>query len=213
MKLHRGLSAEAKHGEADRRRQIGMIRAVENTGGKRWDEAMSGWRSDFVDAPAQLERQRSNMLALVGQKLQQGWVGWDPVRDRWQPVFPLVLVFDNGAQLELAWESSGKLSITWNTIDLLTPPEIIGQPHEWRPSQPRALAAVAGRVLTGWTATEGPYFDGETDLTGELPMDQVKGWEMEGLLMHFTDIDLYVYGGADTTFISAGFEAPTRIAH
>ncbi|BCY08691.1 hypothetical protein [Actinoplanes sp. L3-i22] len=187
---------------------------MEHGGGKaRWDEAISGWRSDFVAAPEQLHRQRSGLLGLVGRRLREGWVGWDPVRDRWQPVLPVVLVFDNGVQLELAWQGWDELSVTWNTIDLLTPATLVDRPHEWRPSQPPALAAVAGRVLTGWAATEDPYFPGEADLTGELPMDEVQGWITQGLLMRFAGTDLHIYSGADTTFISAGYAAPARVAH
>jgi hypothetical protein len=117
--------------------KIRIIRAVENTAEPtRGDEAMSGWQSNFMAAPAQLRSQRSGLLALVGQRLQAGWTGWDPTRNVWQPHVPLVLVFEGGVQLELAWQSWTELSITWNTIDLKTPPLILDRPHEWRSSQP-----------------------------------------------------------------------------
>ena len=79
---------------------------------------MSGWNADYAPAPEQLRRQRSRLLALVGQRLRAGWVGWELARDRWQPVIPVVLVFDGGVQLELAWDAADRLSISWNTIDL-----------------------------------------------------------------------------------------------
>ncbi|MEV8514481.1 hypothetical protein [Dactylosporangium sp. NPDC051484] len=148
----------------------------DDDGSKPWDEAMSGWRSNFLPAPTQLRRQRSDLLALMGRRLQAGWTGWHPERDQWDSDIPLVLVFDGGVQLELAWQAWNSLSITWNTIDLRTTPLILGWPHEWRSSELDPLAAVAGRTLTGWAVTESPYFRGDVDLSGELPMDNVAGW-------------------------------------
>ncbi|GIE85927.1 hypothetical protein SAMN06264365_104522 [Actinoplanes regularis] len=196
-----------------------MIRVVERTAGtKPWDEAMSGWRSSFADPPTQLRSQRSDLLALVGRRLQAGWTGWDPARNVWRPEFPVVLVFEGGVQLELAWQKWNDLSITWNTVDLGTPPTVLSTPYEWCSSQPHPLAAVAGRTLTGWAVTESPYFDGETDLSGELPMDAVAGWSTQGLWIEFAGIGLHVYSGADANGISAeptvpGDDGHTRVTH
>ncbi|WP_238011878.1 hypothetical protein KZZ52_13655 [Dactylosporangium sp. AC04546] len=83
-----------------------MIRGVEDdAGSKSWEEAISGWRSNYAAAPTQLRNQRSDLLALVGRRLQAGWTGWHPERDQWYPGIPLVLVFDGGVQLELAWKT------------------------------------------------------------------------------------------------------------
>jgi hypothetical protein len=129
----------------------------------------------------QLRNQRLNLLALVGRRLQGGWTGWNPGRDEWFSGIPLVLVFDGGVQLELAWQRGEALSITWNTIDFTIPPEILGRPFEWRSSAPEPVSAIAGRTLTGWAVTESPYFVGDVDLTGRLPMDVVAGWSTQGL--------------------------------
>ncbi|UWP85736.1 hypothetical protein [Dactylosporangium fulvum] len=182
---------------------------------RRWpgDESMSGWRSNFVPGPEQLRRQRSNLLALVGRRLQAGWVGWGLARDRWQPVIPVVLVFDGGVQLELAWDGADRLSVSWNTIDLGTAFTFVGQPHEWRSSHPHAFAAAAGRVLTGWAVTENPYFTVDLDFTGELPMDLVAGWSMAGLWIEFGDVGLHVFSGADTTYVSDAPMAHYRVTH
>ncbi|MFC5006730.1 hypothetical protein ACFPIJ_54090, partial [Dactylosporangium cerinum] len=71
-------------------------------GEQAWDDSLErvdvGWNADYAPAPEQLRRQRSRLLALVGQRLRAGWVGWDPARDRWQPVIPVVLEFDGGVQ-------------------------------------------------------------------------------------------------------------------
>jgi hypothetical protein len=121
----------------------------------------------------------------------------------------VVLVFGGGGQLELAWAATDDLSITWNTIDLSAAFTHVGRPHEWRSSHPHPLAAVAGRILTGWAVTESPY-PGGTHLTGGLPMDLVAGWSMDGLWIEFGDISLHVFSGADTTYIS---DAPERLRH
>ncbi|MFC4063447.1 hypothetical protein [Actinoplanes subglobosus] len=116
-----------------------------------------------------------------------------------------MLVFDGGTQLEVGWQGgTSDLSITWNTIDLTTSPTLVGSPYEWRSSRPDPLAEVTGRVLTGWTVTESPYFPGTADLTGDLPMDQVRGWSTHGLWLSFAGIDLHIYSGADITLISKG---------
>lgn len=97
-----------------------------------------------MPAPAQLRGQRSDLLALMGQRLQAGWTGWDPVRDVWQQAIPLVLVFDGDVPLELAWQSWDSLSITWSTIDLTTQPTVLGHPTNGvRRSRIRSLLSPA----------------------------------------------------------------------
>ncbi|MFC4998508.1 hypothetical protein ACFPIJ_11755 [Dactylosporangium cerinum] len=188
-----------------------------SAGPTRWDEAMSGWQSNFVPSLTQLRCQRSGLLALVGRRLQAGWIGWELERDLWQPVIPLVLVFDGGVQLELAWRGWDDLSITWNTIDLRTRPEILGRPHEWRSSHPQPLAAVAGRVLTGWAVTESPYFQGGADLSGALPMDAVAGWFPQGLWIEFADIGVHLYStdsnGISNKPVQPSDDGHTRVTH
>jgi len=193
--------------------------AVDTVAGRQhWDRAISGWRSDFMPAPAQVHSQRSDLQALVGRQLRTGWTGWDPARNAWQPAIPLVLAFESGVQLEVAWQAWDDLSITWSTIDLKRPPTFFDRPHKWRSSQPHRLAAVAGRVLTGWAVTESPYFHGDADLTGDLPMDAVAGWSTQGLWLQFAGVGLHVYNAADANGISNEPVRPcdaghTRVAH
>lgn len=176
---------------------------------------MDAGRTNFMPAPAQLRDQRSHLLALVGRRLRAGWTGWAPETDVWHPAIPLVLGFDGDVQLEIAWQGWDALSITWGAVDLGTPPAIAGRPHEWRASRPQPLAAVAGRTLTGWAVTESPYFPGEADLTGELPMDEVAGWFTQGLWLQFGGAGLHVYNAADANGISAEpvLSGPTRVHH
>lgn len=72
--------------------------------------------------------------------------------------------------------------------------------------------------MTGLAVTESPYFHGDVDLTGELPMDAVAGWSTQGLWLQFAGMNLHVYSGADATGISdratcPGDEGHTRITH
>jgi hypothetical protein len=183
-----------------------------------WDEALSGWRSHFVTASTQLRDQESELLAIVGRRLTVGWTGWNPYLDRWFPDMPLVLVFDHGARLELAWQRWDALSVTWNTIDLTVPPEVLGRPYEWRSSQPESVAAVAGRTVTAVATKETPYFTGDVDFSNGLPMHEVSGWMISGLWFEFGDVGLLVYNRLDANGLSAnptqpGYEDATRTTY
>jgi hypothetical protein len=172
------------------------------TASKQWDRRMSGWRSNFRSAAVQLRDQRAELLALVGRRLTAGWAGWNPHRHRWFPPFPLVLVFGDGVQLELAWQKWDDLAITWNTIDLTAPPD--DEPYQWRPSQPDPVAAVAGRTLTGFAAIETPYFQGDDlDFADGLPMHALAGWMFSGLWIEFGDRGVHVYNHLDMNGLSA----------
>jgi hypothetical protein len=169
-----------------------------------------------VNALTQLRQRESELLALVGRRLTVGWTGWSPDLHRWFPDIPLVLVFDGGIQLELAWQRWDALSITWNTIDLMTAPEVLGQPYEWRSSQPDPVAAVAGRAVTAFATTETPYFDRDADFTNGLPMHAVAGWSISGLWIDFGGVGLHVYNGVDANGLSSnpaqpGYEKATRV--
>ncbi|WP_144127291.1 hypothetical protein [Catellatospora sichuanensis] len=177
-----------------------------------WDEAMSGWRSDYVAAPVQLDRQRSRLLDLIGRRVTAGWTGWDPVRDRWFEDIPLVLVFEGEIQLELEWAKWDALSITWNTLDLAVAPKVGGRPHQWRPSAPDAVAAVVGRTVTGFAVTESPYFlsEGGDWFTPGPPMLDIAGWVTSGLWIATGDSGLHVYNGVDANALSS---SPTEPDH
>jgi hypothetical protein len=161
-----------------------------------------------VDAATQLRNQESDLLALVGRRLIAGWTGWDLDLDRRFSDIPLALVFDGGVQVELAWARWDALSITWNTIDLAVPPEILDRPSEWRLSQRDPVAAIGGRTLTAFATTESPYFSGDADLIGMLPVHAVAGRGIQGTWIEFGDTGLHVYSGGDTTGLSA--DPPNR---
>ncbi|MEV0564337.1 hypothetical protein [Dactylosporangium sp. NPDC050588] len=184
------------------------------------DGKISGWRSDFARARVQLDRQRERLLGLVGRRVTAGWTGWDPERDRWFEDIPLVLVIDDGTQLELAWQAWDGLSVTWDTIDLAVGPEVVGRPHEWRPSAPEPLAAVVGRVVTEIAVTESPCFRGGDDVdfnVDPLPWHAFAGWVTSGLWIVTGGVGLHVYNGPDangleTVPFKPGYESATRVS-
>jgi hypothetical protein len=164
---------------------------------------MSGWRSNYLPASTQLRLQHPALLALVGRRLKVGWTGWNPKTQRWFPDIPLVLEFDDSVRLELQWKTWDHLSITWNTIDVTVAPEVAGRPFEWRASAPEPVAAIAGRVLTGFAVTETPYFTGDIDFTNGLPDKAPAGWQVSGLWIAFGGVGLHVYNGQDANGLAS----------
>jgi hypothetical protein len=161
---------------------------------------------DYMPAADQLRRQRDRLQALVGQRVTAGWTGWFPGGDRLAPGAPVLLAFDGGEQVELAWQKWDDLSVTWNTVDPAEP-----HPYEWRPAAPAEVAAILGQTVTGIAVSEGPYFN-EADLTagGPLPMDAVAGWVVDGLWLETGDTGLLVHNGADTVALSPSPMIPTH---
>jgi hypothetical protein len=159
---------------------------------------------DFMPATAQLRRQRDRLQALVGQRVTAGWTGW--LHDRLVPGAPVVLAFDGGEQLELAWQKWDDLSVTWNTVD---PAEPCG--YEWRPAAPAEMAAIIDLPVTAIAVSEGAYFN-DADLLagGPLPMDAVAGWVVDGLWLETGETGLLVHNGADTVALSPSPMIPTH---
>lgn len=170
-----------------------------------WALDYSGWRPEFRVAEEELPGRWDVLAGLIGRSVV-GWTVWDPSRQRWYGIGPLVLVADDGTQVEIGWSGGNNLSITVGTVDLTVPPEILGQACAWRPSDPAPVAAVAGRTITGFAAVEMPYFDGGTDLSGELPIDLIKGWSIDGLWIEFGDAGLHVHNGPDDNRYSSTTE-------
>jgi hypothetical protein len=166
---------------------------------------------DYMPAADQLRRQSDRLRALVGKRVTAGFTGWFPGGNRLVPGAPVLLAFDGGEQLELAWQKWDDLSVTWNTVDPAAQPEIHGHPYEWRPDAPAEVAAIVGLTVTGLAVSEGPYFN-DVDLIagGPLPMDAVAGWVVDGLWLETGDTGLLVHNGADTVALSPSPMIPTH---
>lgn len=132
--------------------------------------------------------------------------------DRWLPVGPLLLVFQGGTQLELAWNHLDELSITWDTVDLAVRPSRFGSEGGWRSSQPAALGNVVGRRLTAIAIVETPYFRGADDLdfSKGLPMHAVAGWTIRALWMEFGDAGLLLFDEIGDLGLAS---APSRLGN
>ncbi|KRC46750.1 hypothetical protein ASE16_15170 [Leifsonia sp. Root227] len=154
---------------------------------------MSGWRPDFLPADAQFARQAKRLRALVGQQLIEAWTVWF-VDDDWFADLPVVLRFDTGAQLEIAWEKFDDLSITWDTIDVGVPPVAwVERPLEWRRNADHALLSRVGGVVTDIRATRGVL---ETQSVDD-PSDTRARWLTTGVWLATDRGDLRIFNALD----------------
>lgn len=161
------------------------------------------WRGDFARAREQLSRQRSRLLGLVGRRIDSAWTAWfsgGHTAEYRDGNVPTVLVFDDGAQLEITWKAGDSLSIAWNTIDLTAPLSAFGSTSEFRSSVPALVAGVVGRTVTAIAVGERPYFTdlGEFDLlTNPPPVAAIAGWHVSGVWFETGASGLYIYNGVD----------------
>lgn len=170
------------------------------------DPHVSGWRPDFRPADEKFGRQSVLLRALIGRRLLESWtvrfVGDDRFAD-----LPIVLRFDDGAQMEACWENLDDLSLTWNTIDLGTTPHAwVDDALEWRRDTDDALTSVAGGIVTDVLATR---FLFET----RNAFDQAERsavWLTTGLWLATDRGDLHMFNALDENGVTA--ERPERDA-
>ncbi len=120
------------------------------------DFEISGWVPSWAPARATLADQRADLHALAGRRIIDSWLVWDTDHDGWFADLPVVLLLDNGRQLEASWQNWGELSITWNTIDVTTTPigSVTWPPLAWRSQAHPSLHTVTGEVITEAASTE-----------------------------------------------------------
>ncbi|MTD16249.1 hypothetical protein GIS00_20120 [Nakamurella sp. YIM 132087] len=135
-----------------------------------------------------MSRHRAALGGLVGRRITAVWVVWILEEDEWFTDLPVVLVFDDGRQLELCWQRVDDLSISWETIDLAVPPVAwVTWALQWRAAADPAVNGMIGRVVTEVVPTGGRH-------------------EMAGLWFGAADTGLYVYAAGDEN----GFAADRR---
>lgn len=100
-----------------------------------WDASVmtdiSGWVPDWGSAATQLASHGPRLRSLRGRRVVQTWIVWILDSDCWFADLPVVVVFDDGSQLEVCWQKFDELSISWNTIDVNVTPRC-GGPGPWR---------------------------------------------------------------------------------
>jgi hypothetical protein len=87
---------------------------------------ISGWAPDFLPADEQFDRQANRLRSLLGAQVADAWVVWNLEHDAWFADLPVVLQMESGLQVEVCWEKSDDLSITWDTIDVSVKPKALG---------------------------------------------------------------------------------------
>src|SRR5579862_5579741 len=112
---------------------------------------ISGWVPDFRAGYEQLRAQAGRLKALRGQRIEGTWavLGTNGSHERWWYDLPVILQFTDGQQLEVCWDYRGRLSISWNTIDVSV---AAGRWRDysltWRRDGQPELSGVRGSVLT-----------------------------------------------------------------
>lgn len=168
------------------------------------DPQVSGWMPDFRPAEEQFNRQSGPLRALVGRRILEAWTVWI-VDEDWFADLPVVIAFDDGSQVELAWQKFDELSLTWGTIDVGTVPRAWADCQlEWRRNADPALAGVVGGVVTDLFVTRSLF-----ELANrEDPTDRSASWLTTGLWLATDQGDLHVFNALDENGLAA--EPPPR---
>lgn len=111
---------------------------------------------------------------------------------------PVVLCFESGKQLELAWQKSDDLSVSWNTIDLSAPSSAWIKPIEWRRDALPELQAVIGLAVVDVSATSSIFRTSPSEGPGVPTAD----WITDGIWFVLTNGGLHVYNGLDENALS-----------
>jgi hypothetical protein len=96
---------------------------------------MEGFERELIESPEEMQRKHGLALSgLVGRRLTAAWVVWDVEDDAWFSDAAVVLDFE-GKRLELDCFGLASVSVTWDTLNLGTPPNWYGAEDlilEWR---------------------------------------------------------------------------------
>ena len=101
-----------------------------------------------------IEKERSNLLQLIGTRLKSSWAVWGLEGDEWWNDAPVVLEFEN-ATLWIDWWKFDELRYQWEPFDPERPgidlPSSLESPLEWRKDcLPEINAVVGNRVERVW---------------------------------------------------------------
>lgn len=164
-----------------------------------WGE-VSGWVPNWMPGSEQLARQASALVGRVGHVVVEAWLVWNEETDQWFADLPVVIVFDDGEQLELCWQKFDDLSVSRNTIDLsVAPLAWVEWPLSWRRAAHPALAAVEGCAVVGLAATQHLFAAVDADYPHR---PETGGWLDGGLWFVSTSGGLHIYNALDENGLS-----------
>lgn len=160
---------------------------------------ISGWRSDWRPAQEQLQRQAGPLLSLRGQRIVDAWIVWMLDRDEWFADLPVVLGFGDGRRLEIGWQKFDELSVSWNTIEVDTPPQAwVTSPLQWRSQAHPALRSVVGETVRAVEATQHLF----TVWDPVTPADRTSTWLTSGVWLETEATGLHVFNALDENGLS-----------
>ncbi len=161
------------------------------------DLHISGWTPQWAPASDQLNLQRTNLLRLRGHRIVDSWLVWDLDHDTWFADLPVILMLDDGRQLEVSWQKFDDLSITWNTIDVSTTPTAwVTWPLTWRSQGHESLQAVTGRTITAVASTEHRF--ATRHVSPPPPSAEVNStWLVGGLWLETDHAGLHIFNALD----------------
>ena len=167
---------------------------------------VSGWQANFLTSTDQLAAQRANLLKLIGRRLVDSWIVWNLDDDTWFADLPVVLLFDDGQQLELCWEKFDDLSISWNPIDVAIPPQAwVTWPLEWRSAKHASLKGLVGNAVTDVSATEFVYTAPRYRARKNWRDSPEARRAATGLWLEFGSTGLHVFNALDENGMSSYF--------
>ncbi|MEI2808793.1 MAG: hypothetical protein V9F00_00850 [Nocardioides sp.] len=164
-----------------------------------WGE-LSGWVPNWKSGSEQIAGQANALVGRIGHVAVEAWLAWHEEADHWFVDLPVVIVFDDGEQLELCWQKFDDLSVSRNTIDLsVAPLAWVKSPLSWRRAVHPALAAFEGSTVVGVAATQHLF----TTVDADYPHRKETGrWLDGGLWFNSTSGGLHVYNALDENGLS-----------
>jgi hypothetical protein len=162
------------------------------------DPNVSGWAPDFLPGDAQFEAHADRLRSLVGDTVLDVWVVWNLEHDQWFADLPVVVQLRSGRQLEVCWEKSDDLSITWDTIDVAaTPKAWVEWPLTWRSQPLPALAPVIGLPLEEVAATSFRLTTRNVDHPHDADSVWLNLWITNGLWLGARSAGLHIHNAGD----------------
>jgi hypothetical protein len=167
------------------------------------DFDISGWAPHWMSAPNQLNLQRTQLLSLRGRRIVDSWLVWDLEHDKWFADLPVILMLDDGRQLEVSWQKFDDLSITWNTIEVSTTPIAwVTWPLTWRSQCHETLRAVTGNTINAVASTEHRFTTRQVAPTPVPGAETNSAWLVGGIWLGTDGVGLHIFNALDENGLS-----------
>lgn len=162
------------------------------------DFDISGWIPDWAPAHAQLAAHRPELRRRQSRRIVDAWLVWNLELNEWFADLPVVLLFDDGRQVEISWQKFDDLSITWNTVDVTVAPIAwVTSPLIWRSQAHETLRAVTGQTVASVASTEHLF------TTRDLASARASSvWLASGLWLQTARTGLHIFNALDENGLS-----------